>query len=138
MGLVNAYQKYLDDQDDETGEDDNKHEDMHLLGEVVAAAISELLAGCNANAAVFRESGGSRAILSLVKYEKSRKSALTLFRHLVLAQGGEDDLTSLLELLHTTSAKRMELKNEVMHTVIACLKESHRTRTTFRFGINLS
>lgn len=47
--------------------------------------------------------------------------------------GGDDDLTCLLELLHLSSTPNsLDLKSSLLHTVIACLKESHRSRAVFR------
>jgi hypothetical protein len=50
------------------------------------------------------------------------------------AAGNEEDMTSLLELLvlRTAPSRDWVARTEILHSVIACLKESHRARTIFR------
>ena len=107
-------------------------ETLITLGELSITALGEVLSGCNQNAAVFRDTGGAKIVLSLVKIEESRDSALGLMQQLILAAGGDDDLTCLLELLHMSTQTSIDLKADILHTVIACLKESHRSRAVFR------
>eukprot|EP00095_Tigriopus_kingsejongensis_P009945 maker-scaffold981_size73921-snap-gene-0.19 protein:Tk09945 transcript:maker-scaffold981_size73921-snap-gene-0.19-mRNA-1 annotation:"low quality protein: wd repeat and fyve domain-containing protein 3" len=102
------------------------------LGEMTVRVLSDTLNGSNANAAVFRESGGSITTLELVKLEEGRDAALALMHQLILASGGDEDMTSLLELLHTSAKTDVELKSDILHTIISCLRESHRSRAVFR------
>ncbi len=113
--------------------------EMVDLGENVIKILGELLGGGgagNENAVVFRKLGGAVAVLSLIKLEDSRYSALGLMQQLVLT-GSEEDMTALLELLHTSTSLRttkpnLDMKADILHVVIACLRESHRTRAVFR------
>lgn len=122
---MRAYSDYL-------ASDDASKPFMADLGRSLNACVGELLSGSTANGAVFRETGGAKVIMDLVKTEKSRKPALALVQQLILASGGEEDMTALLELLHSTQQAKVELKTEILHTLATCLRESHRARAVFR------
>lgn len=62
-------------------------ETLVTLGELSIGALGEILAGCNQNAAVFRDTGGAKIVLGLVKVDASRDSALGLMQQLILATG---------------------------------------------------
>ena len=72
--------------------------------------------------------------------EESRDPALALMHQLVLC-GNEEDMTALLELLHSSPSlatadksapEVVGMKVEALRVVIACLKDSHRARAIFR------
>ena len=105
---------------------------MLPLSKALNSCLGELLAGSNPNGAVFREAGGASVIMELVKSDKSRGSALALVQQLILASGGEEDMTSLLELLHSTPQTNVNLKTDILRTLSVCLRESHRARAVFR------
>jgi hypothetical protein len=50
------------------------------------------------------------------------------------ASGNEEDLTSLLELLvlRTAPSRDWIARTDILDSVTACLRESHKTRTIFR------
>ena len=95
--------------------------------------LSELLDGNGQNAGVFRDTEGLETVLSLCRFDeaKTRASALTLFQQMVIAGGNEKDMTSLLELIYW-SRDNYKVENQVLHSVITCLRESHKSRTVFR------
>ncbi len=126
--LLKAYSAHLLAGD--SGDDTKSF--MPDLGKSLNACVGELLAGSNPNGAVFREAGGARVVMELVKTERSRQAALALVQQLILGSGGEDDMTALLELLHSTPKANVELKNDILQTVATCLRESHRARAVFR------
>ena len=96
--------------------------------------LIELLDGNSQNANVFRDSDGLQTILSFCHFHdaKTRAGALTLFQQLVIAGGNEKDMTALLELIHGFR-HNYQLENQVLHSVIVCLRESHKSRTVFRY-----
>ena len=63
-----------------------------------------------------------------------RDPGLGLLQQLVIAAGpgGDDDMTSLLDLLHSCPSSDLGLKTDILRCLVGCLKESHRCRTVFR------
>lgn len=51
---------------------------------------------------------------------------------MILTTGGDDDMTQLLNTLHSVSKTELQLKIDILEALKLCLKESHRTRTIFR------
>ncbi|XP_050700499.1 WD repeat and FYVE domain-containing protein 3-like isoform X2 [Eriocheir sinensis] len=102
------------------------------LGFLVVEALTFLLSGNSQNAAVFRESGGAKCAIALVPFLECRLQALGVMQQLVLASGSDDDMGSLLGLLHSAPATELQLKIDILKSLLICLKESHRTRTVFR------
>lgn len=112
------------------GGDGNTMEER--LGFLVMEALTHLLSSNSQNAAVFRESGGAKCAVALVPYLDCRSQALGVMQQLILASGSDDDMGSLLGLLHSASATELQLKIDILKSLLVCLKESHRTRTVFR------
>ncbi|KAK2144413.1 hypothetical protein LSH36_759g01016 [Paralvinella palmiformis] len=81
---------------------------------------------------VFRECGGARCAHNMVPYLECRQQALSIVQQLVLSNGGDDDMGTLLGLMHTAPTTALELKTHVLKSLLHVLKESHRTRTVFR------
>ena len=83
-----------------------------------------------------------KQILKHLKDKKQTLKTLNYLQHiraqlkleLLQAAGNEEDMTSLLELLvlRTAPSRDWLARTEILHSVIACLKESHRARTIFR------
>ncbi|XP_014604234.1 PREDICTED: WD repeat and FYVE domain-containing protein 3 isoform X1 [Polistes canadensis] len=102
------------------------------LGALVMEALTTLLAGNVQNANVFRECGGARCAHNLVVYTDCRYPALGIVRELILSAGGDDDMATLLRLMHSAPPNALVLKTHILKSLLACLRESHRTRTVFR------
>ncbi|KAL2720725.1 WD repeat and FYVE domain-containing protein 3-like isoform X1 [Vespula squamosa] len=102
------------------------------LGALVMEALTTLLAGNVQNANVFRECGGARCAHNLVPYTDCRYPALGIVRELILSAGGDDDMATLLGVMHSAPSNALVLKTHILKSLLACLRESHRTRTVFR------
>ncbi|KAF6208270.1 hypothetical protein GE061_016724 [Apolygus lucorum] len=116
----------------EEGQDvsiDTNHEKLGLL---IIEALITLLNGNSNNATIFRESGGAKCALSLVVHADCRHQALGIFRELMLNGGGDEDMGTLLAMMHGASADALVLKGHILKCVLQCLRESHRTRNVFR------
>jgi hypothetical protein len=68
----------------------------------------------------------------MVPYLLCRTQALHIVSTLLLSSAGEDDMSTLLGLMHTARMEDLELKNAVLKSLLHTLRESHRTRTVFR------
>lgn len=55
-----------------------------------------------------------------------------LIRELILSAGGEDDMLGILSTMHAAPSTDVELKIQILKSLLGCLRESHRTRTIFR------
>ena len=74
----------------------------------------------------------------MVPYKLCRSQALNIVSTLLLTTAGEDDMSTLLGLMHTARMsfriKKFRIKNSVLRSLvhILVLRESHRTRTVFQ------
>ena len=68
----------------------------------------------------------------MVPYRLCRSQALNIVSTLLLTTAGEDDMSTLLGLMHTAQMEDLDLKNTVLKNLLQLLRESHRTRTVFR------
>lgn len=102
------------------------------MGSLVMETLTVLLNGNSNNASVFRECGGARCAHNLVPYRMCRQQALGVVQQLVLSNGGDDDMGTLLGLMHTAPPLALDLKNHILKSLLFVLRESHRTRTVFR------
>ena len=91
-------------------------------GFLVAECLSVLLVGNANNAAVFRESGGSRTAHSCVSFAECRREALGLVQQLILSPGGDDDMATLLALLQSAPAHDLPLKTDILKSLLTCLR----------------
>ncbi|CAL1295954.1 unnamed protein product [Larinioides sclopetarius] len=107
-------------------------EDQLTLGSLVMDALTALLNSNSSNASVFRESGGARCAHNMVPYHICRQAALGIVQQLVLSNGGDDDMGTLLGLMHTAPVLALDLKTHILKSLLYVLRESHRTRTVFR------
>jgi len=56
-----------------------------------------------------------------------------LMQQLLMSQGGEEDMASVLVALHSANADSdLGLKIEILTGLLSCFRESHRARTNFR------
>ena len=63
---------------------------------------------------MFRECGGARCAHNMVPYPQCRFQALTIVQQLVVSNGGDDDMGTLLGLMHTAPTTALELKTHVL------------------------
>jgi hypothetical protein len=84
------------------------------LGMLIMEALTNLLAGNVQNANVFRECGGARCSHNLVPYTDCRFQALGIVRELILSAGGEDDMATLLGVMHSAPANALALKTHIL------------------------
>ncbi|KAL4623281.1 WD repeat and FYVE domain-containing protein 3-like isoform X1 [Arapaima gigas] len=107
-------------------------EEQKELAFLVMETLAVLLQGSNTNAGLFREFGGARCVHNIVKYRQCRRHTLSIIQQLVLSPSGEDDMGTLLGLMHSAPATELELKTHILEALLAVLRESHRTRMVFR------
>uniref|UniRef100_H3A016 Alfy-like armadillo-like repeat domain-containing protein n=1 Tax=Latimeria chalumnae TaxID=7897 RepID=H3A016_LATCH len=107
-------------------------DDQKKLALLVMETLTVLLQGSNTNAGVFREFGGARCVHNIVKYPQCREHALMIIQQLVLSPSGDDDMGTLLGLMHSAPPTELQLKADILRALFAVLRESHRTRTVFR------
>lgn len=102
------------------------------LGKIVLEALTILMSGNNNNSNVFRESGGAKTIHEMVKFKHCRDCILGIIRELILSNGGDDDMLFILTTMHSAPPYNIELKMQILKSVLGCLRDSHRTRVVFR------
>uniref|UniRef100_A0A8I3W6I5 WD repeat and FYVE domain-containing protein 3 n=1 Tax=Callithrix jacchus TaxID=9483 RepID=A0A8I3W6I5_CALJA len=107
-------------------------EDQKHLALLVMETLTVLLQGSNTNAGIFREFGGARCAHNIVKYPQCRQHALMTIQQLVLSPNGDDDMGTLLGLMHSAPPTELQLKTDILRALLAVLRESHRSRTVFR------
>lgn len=84
------------------------------LGFLIMDITSCLLSQNSANAKLFRELGGARLAHNMVPYKLCRAKSLNIVSTLLLSSYGEDDMSTLLGLMHTAQVEDLELKNAVL------------------------
>lgn len=102
------------------------------LGFIIMNILTHLISHNVENSKLFRQIGGARVAHNMVPYKFCRSQALCIVSTLLLTTAGEDDMSTLLGLMQTAKMEDLELKNAVLKSLLATLKESHRTRTVFR------
>ena len=66
---------------------------------------------------MFRECGGARCSHNMVPYVECRQYALNIVQQLVLSPGGDDDMGTLLGLMHTAEVTNLELKTAILKVI---------------------
>lgn len=107
-------------------------EDQEHLALLVMEALTVLLQGSHTNAGIFREFGGARCAHNIVRYPQCRQHALMTIQQLVLSPNGDDDMGTLLGLMHSAPPTELQLKTDILRALLSVLRESHRSRTVFR------
>nr|XP_030702894.1 WD repeat and FYVE domain-containing protein 3 isoform X7 [Globicephala melas] len=107
-------------------------EDQKHLALLVMETLTVLLQGSNTNAGIFREFGGARCAHNIVRYPQCRQHALMMIQQLVLSPNGDDDMGTLLGLMHSAPPTELQLKTDILRALLSVLRESHRSRTVFR------
>lgn len=126
---LTRYSEFLSKPTNEEGIGSDENE---ILGRMVLESLVVLLNGNNNNANVFRESGGAKCIHDMVKFEHCRTEALAIIRELMLSPSGEDDMLVILSTMHSAPTQNVQMKIQILRTLLGCLRDSHRTRTIFR------
>uniref|UniRef100_A0A673H5D7 WD repeat and FYVE domain-containing protein 3-like n=1 Tax=Sinocyclocheilus rhinocerous TaxID=307959 RepID=A0A673H5D7_9TELE len=136
VNLLHKYAALLKDPMQAHGEQgdakNNVAEEQKQLAWLVMETLTVLLQGSNTNAGLFREFGGARCVHNIVKYRQCREHALMIIQQLVLSPSGDDDMGTLLGLMHSAPSTELQLKTDILRALLAVLRESHRTRTVFR------
>ncbi|XP_048640681.1 WD repeat and FYVE domain-containing protein 3 isoform X7 [Marmota marmota marmota] len=137
VNLLHKYAALLKDPTqalDEQGDSRNNSsvEDQKHLALLVMETLTVLLQGSNTNAGIFREFGGARCAHNIVKYPQCRQHALMTIQQLVLSPNGDDDMGTLLGLMHSAPPTELQLKTDILRALLSVLRESHRSRTVFR------
>lgn len=119
---------------------------------MILDALIILLSGNNSNATVFRDSGGSKCIHDMVRFECCSNSVLSklcltrckpyglliyftfteIIKEMIVNTGGDDDMLRLLEAMQVAPTQQTCLKITILKSLVSCLRDSHRTRTIFR------
>ncbi|KAG5280786.1 hypothetical protein AALO_G00064010 [Alosa alosa] len=128
----------------------NVSEDQKQLAWLVMETLTVLLQNSNTNAGLFREFGGARCVHNIVKYRQCREQALMIIQQLVLSPSGDDDMGTLLGLMHSAPATELQLKTDILRDdgdlmkksvltkhlkgpcVVPAERESHRLCAVFR------
>lgn len=63
---------------------------------------------------IFREFGGARCVHNIVKYPQCRQHALMIIQQLVLSPSGDDDMGTLLGLMHSAPPMELQLKTDIL------------------------
>lgn len=63
---------------------------------------------------IFREFGGARCAHNIVKYPQCRQHALMTIQQLVLSPNGDDDMGTLLGLMHSAPPTELQLKTDIL------------------------
>ncbi|CAG9119380.1 unnamed protein product [Plutella xylostella] len=112
--------------------DPKEDEEEEELGSLVMEGLTALLNGNASNCNVFRECGGAKCVHGMVVHESCRNKALGVVRELIVSGSGEEDMSALLCGMHAAPPDALPLRLHVLRALLACLRESHRTRTIFR------
>lgn len=108
---------------------DSEEED---LGSLLMEGLTALLNANSSNCNVFRDCGGAKCVHGMVVYESCRSKALGVIRELIVSGSGEEDMSTLLCGMHAAPSDALHLKLHILKALLACLRDSHRTRTIFR------
>ncbi|XP_050561954.1 WD repeat and FYVE domain-containing protein 3 isoform X1 [Spodoptera frugiperda] len=112
--------------------DPNLDDEEEELGSLVMEGLTALLNANSNNCNVFRDCGGAKCVHGMVVYESCRSKALGVVRELIVSGSGEEDMSALLCGMHAAPNDALLLKLHILKALLACLRDSHRTRTIFR------
>ncbi|XP_052069301.1 WD repeat and FYVE domain-containing protein 3-like isoform X1 [Mytilus californianus] len=129
---LHRYAALLKTPDNDTVELEPIAADQQELGSLVMECLTALLSGNSKNADVFRECGGARCAHTMIPHMQCRQQTLNIVQQLVLSPGGDDDMGTLLGLMHSSPVLSLQLKTHILKALLNVLRESHRSRTVFR------
>lgn len=69
---------------------------------------------CTLFTALFREFGGARCVHNIVRYRQCRDHALLIIQQLILSPSGDDDMGTLLGLMHSAPPTELQLKTDIL------------------------
>ncbi|CAH0406921.1 unnamed protein product [Chilo suppressalis] len=124
--------KRLSSKQDSLIRDPNLDAEEEELGALVMEGLTALLNGNSNNCNVFRDCGGAKCVHGMVVHESCRSQALGVIRELIVSGSGEEDMSALLCGMHAAPNDALLLKLHILKALLACLRDSHRTRTIFR------
>ncbi|XP_033108223.1 WD repeat and FYVE domain-containing protein 3-like isoform X3 [Anneissia japonica] len=107
-------------------------EKQEMLAFLMMEALTLLLNNNPKNASVFGECGGARCVHNLVPYLQCRSQALAVVQQLILGSNGDDDMGTLLALMHSAPVTELTLKADILQSILYVLRESHKARLAFR------
>ncbi|XP_048589940.1 WD repeat and FYVE domain-containing protein 3-like [Nematostella vectensis] len=108
-----------------------KVEEQQDYAFLLMSCLRLLLEGNPENAKMFRACGGARCAHNMIPQPKSRTDALRIIQELLLS-GGNDDLGTLLGLMHSTPLSEVALKIEVLNSLLRVFELEPNTRAVFR------
>ncbi|XP_053612398.1 WD repeat and FYVE domain-containing protein 3 isoform X1 [Plodia interpunctella] len=122
----------LSSRQDSLIKDPNIEIEEEELGSLVMEGLTALLNGNTNNCNVFRDCGGAKCVHGMLVHESCRSKALGVIRELIVSGSGEEDMSTLLCGMHAAPNDALRLKLHILKALLACLRDSHRTRTIFR------
>uniref|UniRef100_A0A672QYC5 WD repeat and FYVE domain containing 3 n=1 Tax=Sinocyclocheilus grahami TaxID=75366 RepID=A0A672QYC5_SINGR len=129
VNLLHKYAALLKDptqaHDEQGDAKNNVAEEQKQLAWLVMETLTVLLQGSNTNAGLFREFGGARCVHNIVKYRQCREHALMIIQQLVLSSSGDDDMGTLLGLMHSAPSAELQLKTDILRVrhIYNCVKK---------------
>lgn len=88
--------------------------DLYIFFITCAATLTTLPSLPPICIGIFREFGGARCVHNIVKYPQCRQHALMIIQQLVLSPSGEDDMGTLLGLMHSAPPTELQLKTDIL------------------------
>ncbi|XP_055626946.1 WD repeat and FYVE domain-containing protein 3 isoform X2 [Toxorhynchites rutilus septentrionalis] len=122
-------EKYNSNETDQLNVSDK---DNFVLGDLVIEALTLLLNGNNNNATVFRSSGGSKCAQDMIRFESCHSAVLKIVKEMIINTGGDEEMLRLVEIMQNAPFSEIQLKINILRSLVTCLRDSHRTRTMFR------
>ncbi|XP_050428058.1 WD repeat and FYVE domain-containing protein 3 [Adelges cooleyi] len=132
-GLSNNLRNYTQDYISDCETKDEKHDsDLKRVINLTSECLVNIIMSSQKNCKVFKECGGAHVLYVILEYTSTRQYALAILREMILSTGGEEEISSLLGILHSRNNSCIPLKSSILKLFLNCMKESHRTRTIFR------
>eukprot|EP00794_Sanderia_malayensis_P012330 gene12330-13603_t len=107
--------------------DQNLNDFIFLLME----CIRLLVENNNGNASLFRQCRGAQCSHNLILFRIARPYSLKIIQQLIV-DGGHDDLSTLLGLMHNTQKTSVKLKIDVLNSMLRIFAMNSETRTIFQ------
>ncbi|EDV25542.1 uncharacterized protein TRIADDRAFT_23507 [Trichoplax adhaerens] len=140
-GLIVLLKKYAMLMRENECEDNNNDNNINNLSNLdsledyafmLMETLRVVLEGNTINVNHFRRDGGARCVHNLVPYSRSRAKSLRLVQQLILSEGGEDDLGTLLGMMNSAPQTAVELKIDIMNTLARVFSLDPSMRSSFR------